>query len=130
MRSKIPVDGDGLADVLVSALYQDFNGSSSGTAYLFLSSSLGSATRLDLTDSDYTFSGITSRHPFGWAISSAGDVDGGGQADILIGSYGRFGGNAVGNAYLFLGENLGTDADLSANDADYTFEPNRWKNNA
>ena len=107
------VDGDGLDDVLVGAPY---NGSSrQGAAYLFLAKNLGSESTLDLRDADYKFEGIEVNDYAGMSMSSAGDVDGDGLADILIGTYDA-------GAFLVLGKSLGSENTLSLADADFRFE--------
>ncbi len=80
------VNGDGYADFLVSAAYA---ASSSGAAHLYLGGATPSATdwngatpakRIDLADPD----GATAY--FGASVSGAGDVNGDGYADFLIGA--------------------------------------------
>ena len=95
------VDGDGLADLLVGAEGSDEGGSSAGAAYLVLG---GVSGRLDLGRADATLVGESAGDFAGYAVAGAGDVDGDGRVDLLIGAYGASdGGYASGNAYLWLG---------------------------
>ena len=118
------VDGDGRDDILAAAGYSGEDGA--GRVYLLLSSSLGTARDVYLKKSaDYIFTGEVASDHLGWreyAISSAGDVDGDGMDDILLGAESQDeNGEDAGRAYLFLASSLGDSQMLSAADADYIF---------
>ena len=116
------VDGDGKDDLLISAVGNGDGGGNAGKVYLILGSSLGDTAGLELADADYTFTGEASKDIAGESISSAGDVDGDGKDDLLVGADGNNdGGTNAGKAYLFLGGNLGSTSSLSLADADYSF---------
>jgi hypothetical protein len=77
------VNGDGFADVLV--------GAPSGAAYVYLGGSMGLVpTPFLLTDQ----TGLR----FGYSVASAGDVNGDGFGDVVVGAPG-----GDGEAYLYLG---------------------------
>lgn len=98
------VDGDGLDDLLLSSPWNDDGGSGAGKAYLFLGRSLGSESSLQVSAADYSFEGEESRAYAGYDIAGAGDVDGDGRADFLIGSTGHDrGGDGAGMVHLVLG---------------------------
>jgi hypothetical protein len=105
------VDGDGHDDLLLGALGND---EGAGAAYLVLGPVTGT---LDLSLADAK---LTGERPGDWAgasISGAGDVDGDGHDDLLIGApYNDEEGSAAGSAYLVLGPVTGT-RDLSLADA-------------
>ena len=106
------VDGDGIGDILIAGYH-------TRAAYLVPGSSLGSSTTIDLSEADYTFRGIFST---GWALASAGDVDGDGLDDILIGVQGdSAGGYWAGAAHLILGSSLGSSSTIDLADSDYKF---------
>ena len=116
------VDGDGLDDVLIGAYQNDDGGLRAGKAYLFLASSLGSSNIIDLSQADYFFIGENADDYAGRSVSSAGDVDGDGLSDILIGAYQNDdGGGAAGKAYLILASSLGSNTTIALSNADYAF---------
>lgn len=116
------VDGDGKDDILLSSTGNSDHESNGGKIYLFLSSSLGSNSSIGLADADYTFYG---ENPFDFVgrVDSAGDVDGDGLDDIIIGTgYNDEIAPSAGKSYLILGANLGNlGTTISLADADYSF---------
>ncbi len=116
------VDGDGLDDLLIGAHANDDGGSNTGKAYLVLGASLGADTVIDLADADYAFLGEEDVDYAGQSVASAGDVDGDGLDDFLVGAlYNNDGGPDAGKAYLVLGASLGADTEIDLSDADYAF---------
>lgn len=109
-------DGDGLDDVLIGA---DKAANYAGRTYLFYAASLGSETRFDLSEADHIFTGEVSGDRAPRDLASAGDVDGDGKDDLLIGAW-RNDSQAEdsGRAYLFFGGNLGASGSHSLADAD------------
>ncbi len=91
------VNGDGYADVIVGASgYM----SSTGRAYVYLGSSAG----LNLTPA-LTLTGQTPGDFFGASVGTAGDVNGDGYADVVVGASGYM--SNTGRAYLYLGSSAG-----------------------
>ena len=116
------VDGDGLDDLFVGAFNNDDGGSNAGKAYLILGASLGSTSEIDLSFADYSFVGENSDDYAGISVSSAGDVDGDGLDDLLVGaSENDDNGSNAGKAYLILGASLSSTSDIDLADADYSF---------
>jgi len=89
-------NGDGFADLIVGAYQDDPNGTDSGSASLF--SGLNGALL-------HKFEGDSSDDCFGFSVSGAGDVNGDGYDDLIVGAYqdGPNGGNS-GSASLFSGQ--------------------------
>ena len=100
------VDGDGYDDVVVGAEWWDGGEANEGRAWLFLGSSSGlAATAAWWTESDQAGAEL------GWSVASAGDVNGDGFADVLIGA--QYFSNPEpleGQAQLFLGGPGGLDS--------------------
>jgi hypothetical protein len=112
------VDGDGLADILVGAKGNTDGGRAAGAAFLLLASNAMVGGALTSADAEYTGSAGDAA---GAALGGAGDVNGDGYADLLIGGYGNDdGGTDAGAAWLVLGGPAPTSASLTAADAEYT----------
>ncbi|MEC7241961.1 MAG: MopE-related protein, partial [Myxococcota bacterium] len=98
------INGDGLDDVVSGAWLEDAGGNAAGSTYLVLGSSASTAS---LASADGKFSGEVSQDRAGSAVAGAGDVNGDGYDDLLIGAYGQdLGSNGTSNAgaaYLLLG---------------------------
>ena len=89
------VNDDGFDDLIVGARSDDNNGISSGSARVF-SGIDGSVL--------YTFDGDTTNDRFGLSVSGAGDVNGDGVADFIVGGGGSGGANGGGYARLFVSQ--------------------------
>ncbi len=95
------VDGDGYDDVLIGAPYEDSGASDAGAVYLVYGPSSGA---LSLSGADAVLQGEASSSYVGSAVAGAGDVNGDGYADVVIGAYGYSSGSSeVGVAYLLFG---------------------------
>ena len=78
------VDGDGLNDLIIGAPRTN---SHTGAVYVILGSSLGSKKTFDLASADYKFVGESESDYSGGSVSSAGDVDGDGLDDLIVGAF-------------------------------------------
>jgi len=118
------VDGDGRADLLLGAQYDELEVEGTGRAYLVLSESLVETGTRSVTDADYRFEGAELGDALGISVSGVGDVDLDGLSDLLIGAF-RFspgqGASGGGAAYLFMGGGLGEPGLLGVEDADFVF---------
>jgi hypothetical protein len=91
------VDGDGLPDLISGALWADPGGRSmAGTASVY--SGLTGAVL-------HTFEGQFMRDYLGKSVAGAGDVNGDGIADLIVGAYGAdpVGFNMAGSAFIYSG---------------------------
>jgi hypothetical protein len=75
------VNGDGYDDVVVGAPFQDNGQNNEGRAYVYLGSPLGPSTQ-----PAWTGEGDQENAYFGRAVGTAGDVDGDGYDDIVVGA--------------------------------------------
>jgi len=92
------VNNDGYDDVIVGAYRANVSGTVSGQAYLYFGGS-----KMNITP-DIIFTGDAAWDAFGYDVSSAGDVNCDGYADVIIGAhYNGGGGTASGSAYLYFG---------------------------
>jgi hypothetical protein len=98
------VNGDGYADVIVGCwTCTDGLHLEPGAAFVYL----GSATGLASTPA-WTKYGDQSSASFGYAVSGAGDINGDGYSDVIVGAYAYDNGQTdEGRAYLYLGSAAG-----------------------
>jgi hypothetical protein len=91
------VNGDGFSDVVIGAPSSSFNSSFSGAAYLYY----GSLTGLTPAPT-WSAGGLSSSSQFGFSVGGAGDVNGDGFADVIVGSP-RYATGFRGAAFLYYG---------------------------
>jgi Ca2+-binding RTX toxin-like protein len=108
VQSAGDINGDGYDDIIVGAPFADAHGVDSGAAYVIFGKSGGFAADLDIAKLDGTngfkLSGIAAGDHAGGAVSGAGDFNGDGYADLLIGADGSdVNGTDSGQAYVVLG---------------------------
>jgi hypothetical protein len=96
------IDADGYADVLVGTQGNGTAGSQAGAVFLGYGLLSGD---VDLAAQGAMFLGENARDWAGISVAGAGDVDGNGMDDILIGAYGfDENGSNAGAAYLILSQ--------------------------
>jgi len=118
------VNGDGRADFLIGAWGDEDGGGEAGQTYLILGRAAADwGMDFDLSNADASFWGEDGGDYSGLSVASAGDVNGDGRADFLIGAYrDEDGGGEAGQTYLILGRaaaDWGMDFDLSNADASF-----------
>ena len=117
------VNRDGYDDILIGACYDDNGSNNAGQTYLILGKASGWSMDTSLSASDASFWGEDELDYSGRSVAGAGDVNGDGHDDILIGADGNSeGGSFVGQTYLIFPHNnrrpLLYDEDISQNDSD------------
>ncbi len=96
------VNGDGYDDTLVGAYYNTVGSYVAGTTYLIYGQAEGVSS--DSLSSAVAINGVTGEYS-GYSVSSAGDVNGDGYDDILIGApHNKLEGDKAGAAYLLYGQ--------------------------
>ena len=110
------INGDGLDDLIVGARFADPNGAtSSGASYLVFGKSDGSAVELSLVElgiNGFVINGAGGDDQSGRSVSGAGDVNGDGFDDLIVGADGA-NSNGVSNngaSYVIFG---GRGSDLA-----------------
>jgi hypothetical protein len=107
------VNGDGYADVIVGApSYNDGGAATGGRAFVYHGSAAGLAT-----SPAWTAQTNLGNFNFGWSVSTAGDVNGDGYADVIVGASSYENGQTdEGKAFVYLGSSSGlaTNAAWSA----------------
>ena len=112
------VNGDGLADLIVGANGADSNGSNSGRSYVVFGKA--GTTQVSLGDigsgiGGFAIDGEAAGDLSGRSVSAAGDVNGDGLADLIVGSYGSdSNGSNSGRSYVVFGKIDGTTVNLGA----------------
>jgi uncharacterized repeat protein (TIGR01451 family) len=101
------VNGDGYADVIVGALGYDNGQSNEGAAFIFLGSAAGVVGSSPADAHALLESNQESAH-LGVSVSTAGDVNGDGFADVIVGAHDYSDGQThEGAALVFLGSASG-----------------------
>ena len=106
------VNGDGLADLVVGAPYLT---SGVGQAYVVYGKTGGDIIKLSAIEAGsggYAIKGLVQGDAAGTSVSGAGDVNGDGLADLIVGS--PLIGNEAGASYVVFGRSDGAAVELSA----------------
>ena len=106
------VNGDGIGDILVGAPYVTNNGrTNAGSAYVvYGSAALTDISLASLGTAGFRIDGATDSDLAGYSVAAAGDVNGDGFADVIVGAPK----DGLGSAYVILGAATRTNIDLAS----------------
>ena len=121
------VNNDGIEDLIIGARFGDpAGGANAGEAYVIFGTDAGFGATFDLTSLDgtngFTATGDGDGARLGFAVADAGDVNGDGIDDIIIGAPEAFntGGDASGRAYVIFGSGSAFGATIAVTSLDGT----------
>ena len=111
------VNGDGFDDILIGASLADTHGSSSGAAYVVFGKAGGFASTSDLASlngsNGFSLSGAAADDFAGYSVAAAGDVNGDGFADVIVGAWGVDHNGNSGSSYVVFGKAAGFAANIN-----------------
>src|SRR5262249_419213 len=107
------INGDGIADLVTGAVFQSSPGEFSGSAYVVFGTTEGFGQDFDLAtlngSNGFRMAGGSKHDYAGWSVS-AGDVNGDGYDDAIIGAPGSYpNGRRSGTTYVVFGHDGGFD---------------------
>ncbi|MDO8341799.1 MAG: hypothetical protein Q7T48_01240, partial [Cellvibrio sp.] len=112
------VNGDGFDDLIVGAAGADPNGDNSGSSYVVFGKASGFSATLELSslngNDSFRLDGVAARDYSGYSVSGAGDVNGDGFDDLIVGAIGAdLNGDYSGSSYIIFGRSdFGHDVDF------------------
>jgi len=108
------VNGDGYDDLLIGAPHNARSGMNAGAAYLVYGLPAADwGTAFSLSQADVIYVGEAADYFTGYDVARAGDMDGDGIDDLLIGAYCGKGQAAPGRAYVIYGAGEGLPQPVS-----------------
>lgn len=118
------VNDDGFDDILIGAPGMSPNGASSGAAYVVFGGSGAQSATIELSAlngmTGFQISGEAASDNFGWVISSAGDINGDGVEDLIVGAPYADGGGGTdsGRSYIIFGSTTAFASTIEASALD------------
>ena len=102
------INGDGFDDLICGANNADPNGSRSGASYVVFGKASGFMATIEVSSlngiNGFRIDGVTATDLSGFSVSGAGDANGDGFGDLIVGAMGADpNGNASGASYVIFG---------------------------
>ena len=117
VRTDGDFNGDGIDDLIIGARNASDGTNSVGTAHVVYGKSGGHSGTIDtasLGNSGFTIFGEADEDGLGFSVSSAGDFNGDGLDDIIVGArYNDDGGSDAGEAYVIYGSSNSDPSDIT-----------------
>lgn len=119
------INGDGIDDVVIGAPNADPNGSKSGQSYVVFGKTSGFSDNFNLSSlngsNGFQINGIAADDGSGFSVNSAGDVNGDGVDDLIIGAPNiNSQGSDSGQSYVVFGKTSSFSATLELSSLDGT----------
>lgn len=98
------INADGISDIVISA---DTAGLGLGASYVIFGSPNGFAPFFNLSDlngtNGFSIADVEVRAQLGFSVNTAGDINGDGISDVVLGATGEFSATGLGKAYVIFG---------------------------
>ena len=117
------IDGDGYDDIIIGTPYVDLNGYNSGVTYVVFGKASGFSRTMELSELDgsdgFRINGENARDESGYSVSSAGDFNGDGYDDVIIGAPDAAPkGSYSGSSYVVFGKESGFSRTIELSELD------------
>ncbi len=120
------VNGDGYSDVIAGA--HGYGTTDVGAAFVWYGSAAGLGADGTPDNADWSAAGDRADADFGAAVGTAGDVNGDGFSDVVVGaSHYYWGSLGEGAAFVWHGSATGLGADGTPSNADWSAESNQYE---
>ncbi|NER99143.1 MAG: hypothetical protein F6J86_35860, partial [Symploca sp. SIO1B1] len=117
------IDNDGLDDLIIGAYRADPNRNfGAGQSYVVFGSSNGFSANFELSSlngsNGFVLNGIAASDGSGMSVSNAGDINGDGIDDLIIGAWRYYGNGRPGQSYVVFGSSNGFNASFELSSLD------------
>ncbi|MEH1787454.1 MAG: integrin alpha [Nostoc sp.] len=118
VSNALDINGDGIDDLILGASRAGLNGDRSGQSYVVFGNKSGFSSSLNLSSlngsNGFIINGITTGDESGYSVSNAGDINGDGIDDLIIGAPdANPNGDYSGQSYVVFGNKSGFSSSLN-----------------